>query len=51
MDTSPLGMQFQEFDADHDGLINATEAHDLLKLLGKNIYMGSVQNVLQPPFR
>ena len=45
MDSSPLGMQFQEFDTDNDGLINGAEAHQLMKLLGKNIYVGSIQNV------
>lgn len=46
MDTTPLGMQFSEFDTDHDGKINAQQAHELLKLLGKNVYQGTVNNVL-----
>ena len=45
MDTTPLGMQFSEFDTDQDGKITAQEAHDLLKLLGKNVYQGTVNNV------
>ena len=45
MDTSPLGMQFAEFDTDHDGKITAQEAHELMKLLGKNLYQGTINNV------
>lgn len=45
MDTTPLGMQFKEFDTDHDGRITGNEAHELLKLLDKNIYLGTVQYV------
>ena len=45
MDSTPLGMQFLEFDTDKDGKITAGEAHDLMKLLGKNVYPGTVNNV------
>ena len=45
MDNTPLGMQFLEFDTDKDGKITAGEAHDLMKLLGKNVYPGTVNNV------
>ena len=42
---SPLGMQFNEFDADKDGRITDTETYELLKLLGKNTYTGAVKQV------
>ena len=43
---SPLGMQFNEFDADKDGRLNDAEAYQLLKLLGKNVYQGTVRQVI-----
>jgi Ca2+-binding EF-hand superfamily protein len=44
-DQSPLAMQFKEFDTDGDGKLNPDEVYELLKLLGKNIYKGSVTSV------
>lgn len=43
--SSPLAMQFKEFDADGDNKLSPAEVYELLKLLGKNIYMGSVSSV------
>ena len=45
MDKSPLELQFDEADADQDGKIDKNEASELMKLLGKNVYPGSVQRV------
>lgn len=44
-DSSPLAMQFREFDTDGDNKLNPDEVYELLKLLGKNIYKGSVSSV------
>ena len=43
---SPLGMQFAEFDTDEDGRINDNQTYELLKALGKNVYIGSVRQVI-----
>jgi hypothetical protein len=44
-ENSPLSMQFKEFDSDGDGKLTADEVYELLKVLGKNIYKGSVTRV------
>ena len=38
-------MQFQKFDTNKDGKIEAGEVVALLKALGRNVYPASVQNV------
>lgn len=40
-----LMQQFQQFDNDKDGKISGEEAYELLKMLGKNIYKGSILDV------
>ncbi len=42
---SPLEAQFNEFDTDKDGKIDDTQTYELLKLLGKNVYSGTVRQV------
>lgn len=44
-DNSPLAMQFKEFDDDGDNKLNSDQVYELLKVLGKNIYKGSVTSV------
>lgn len=48
---TPLGMQFNEFDTDKDGRLNDSEAYQLLKMLGKNVYQGTVRQVIITPCR
>ena len=48
---TPLGMQFNEFDTDKDGRLNDSEAYQLLKMLGKNVYQGTVRQVIIPSCR
>jgi Ca2+-binding EF-hand superfamily protein len=43
---SPLAMQFNEFDTDGDGRINDNQTYELMKVLGKNVYIGSVRQVI-----
>ena len=45
-DSSPLAMQFKELDSDGDNKLTVDEVHELLKLLGKNIYKGSITSVI-----
>lgn len=44
-DNSPLAMQFKEFDDDADNKLTPDQVYELLKLIGKNIYKGSVSSV------
>lgn len=45
-ESSPLAMQFKQLDADGDGKLTVDETYQLLKLVGKNIYKGSVTSVI-----
>ncbi len=45
-DSSPLAMQFKELDTDGDNKLTVDEVHELFKLLGKNIYKGSITSVI-----
>jgi Ca2+-binding EF-hand superfamily protein len=45
-ESSPLAMQFKELDDDNDNKLNVDQVYELLKVLGKNIYKGSVTSVI-----
>lgn len=42
---TPLFEEFNAKDADKDGKIDDQQAYELLKLLGKNVYSGTVRQV------